>query len=274
MTGSGSLASILMTARSVFGIVGDEAGDGGAAVGERHLDVADAFDDVVVGEDVAARVDDDAGAHAVDLPHRRRRSRARRFGPHGLAAVDVDDRGLGLLDGPDDRRVAQLAGGGRRKRRGHSAEEQSQPRQGADSARERAVLGHEWTRRAWVVERVWGRSIGSAGAAGGLRTLSLRPGGAVRRLDRSPFVSRYKGGRIVGRLRLSSRADSHSAVLAEARQLLGWRLRRACGMGLARMRFGRARLRGDGPSGMGLAVLPMVQQMRFVDEAAARLGAR
>jgi hypothetical protein len=45
-------------------------------------------------------------------------------------------------------------------------------------------------------------------------------------------------------------------------------------MGLARMRFGRARLGGNGPSRMGLAVLPVVQQMRFVDEAAARLGAR
>lgn len=44
-------------------------------------------------------------------------------------------------------------------------------------------------------------------------------------------------------------------------------------MRLARMRFGRVRLGGNGPSGMGLAVLPMVQEMRFVDEAAAWLGA-
>src|SRR5262245_43080407 len=48
-----------------FGVVRDEAGDGRLAVGEGDLDIANAFDDVIVGQNVAAGIDDDAGAHAV-----------------------------------------------------------------------------------------------------------------------------------------------------------------------------------------------------------------
>ena len=47
-------------------VAGDQRGHGAALVGQRDLDLADALDHVVIGEDVAARIDDHARAHAVD----------------------------------------------------------------------------------------------------------------------------------------------------------------------------------------------------------------
>ena len=81
ITGSGCLRVDLDDGQVGLGVVRDQAGDGVLAVGQRDLDVAHAFDDVVVGEDVAAGVDDDAGAHAVDLADGVGRAEARRFRP-------------------------------------------------------------------------------------------------------------------------------------------------------------------------------------------------
>ena len=54
-------------------IVGDQIGDESPAVVERHFDPADVGHDVIIGQDVAAFVDDRAGAHAVHLSGRFRR---------------------------------------------------------------------------------------------------------------------------------------------------------------------------------------------------------
>jgi len=50
----------------LLGGAGEDAGADGGAVAEADADERDVLDDVLVGDDVAARVDDDAGAHAVD----------------------------------------------------------------------------------------------------------------------------------------------------------------------------------------------------------------
>ena len=68
ITGSFREALILMTARSVLGSCEmSTAYCKRSLVGQRHFDFLDAVDHVVVGQDVAAFVDDDAGAHAVDV---------------------------------------------------------------------------------------------------------------------------------------------------------------------------------------------------------------
>ena len=48
-----------------LGVAGDDAGRVHGAVGQADAQRVHVLDDVVVGDDVAARVDDDAGAHAV-----------------------------------------------------------------------------------------------------------------------------------------------------------------------------------------------------------------
>ena len=55
-----------MTARSVSGSRATSVATCLALVGQRDLDLVHAFDHVVIGEDVAPRIDDHAGAHAVD----------------------------------------------------------------------------------------------------------------------------------------------------------------------------------------------------------------
>src|SRR5690606_38340942 len=53
-------------------VVGHELGDGGAAVGQCHVDSADSFHHMIVGDNITGGIDDHAGSHAVDF--------ARRFG--------------------------------------------------------------------------------------------------------------------------------------------------------------------------------------------------
>ncbi len=63
---------------------------------------AHAVDDVVIGEDVAAWIDDHAGAHAVHLARGFLSApRDGRFGD-GFLALDIHHRSAGALDGPHD----------------------------------------------------------------------------------------------------------------------------------------------------------------------------
>src|SRR5947209_8109347 len=62
---------------------GNDEGVERGAVTEADADDVDVLDDVVVGDDVAARVDEDAGAHAVDAALRR-------------GHAELLDRGCGL----------------------------------------------------------------------------------------------------------------------------------------------------------------------------------
>ena len=57
--------AILRTARSASGVGADEVGVELAAIGQLDLDVAGAVDDVVVGDDIAARMDDEPAAEGV-----------------------------------------------------------------------------------------------------------------------------------------------------------------------------------------------------------------
>ena len=76
-------------------------------IGERHLHVSDAVDNVMIRHDVSPRIDDDAGSHTVDtaccvlLRTSPRRS-------DRLLAANVDDRVAILLHGADNRRATQL----------------------------------------------------------------------------------------------------------------------------------------------------------------------
>ena len=85
-----------------------------ALVGKRHFHFARALDDVVVGDDEAGRVDDDAGTERPQ--HLFARHRAEELAEHRIVQeriavldharrVDVDDRGRGALD---HRGVGQL----------------------------------------------------------------------------------------------------------------------------------------------------------------------
>ena len=96
ITGSLRRTSILMIARSVLGSCETRVAIDVSlsAVGQRDFDLLHAVDDVVVGEDVAALVDDDAGAHAVDVL-RFAAAIVLVAGTEGLLAVDVDDRRRG-----------------------------------------------------------------------------------------------------------------------------------------------------------------------------------
>ena len=96
-----------MIARSNRGIAGDHDGVGLGAVGKLDAQQGDVVDDVVVGDQVAARVDDDAGAHAVDAAG----GGGQRIDVGGSRgevplAVDVDDGSLDAVDGGDDQRMA------------------------------------------------------------------------------------------------------------------------------------------------------------------------
>ena len=77
-----------------------------AAVVERDLDAADVGHDVVIREDVAAFVDDRAGAHAVDLAGRIVAGRTLGGRRDRLLALDADDGRPGLAHGADDGRHA------------------------------------------------------------------------------------------------------------------------------------------------------------------------
>jgi len=89
-------------------VVRNQARDGRSFVGQRDLNVADAFDHMIVCEDVAAGIDDDSRTHAVHLPHGVGCAKRGVLRPHILTAVNTDDRGLRLVDRFDDRRVAKL----------------------------------------------------------------------------------------------------------------------------------------------------------------------
>ena len=66
---------------------------------------------MLIGDDVAARVDDDAGAHAVDAVQRRRRRKFVRGGAlDGPLAVDIDDGALDAIDDIDNRGAPRRAG--------------------------------------------------------------------------------------------------------------------------------------------------------------------
>ena len=96
-----------MMARSVCGIVRHQFGHDGGPVGQRGADAFDAFHDVIVRDDVAALVDDDAGPHAVDLVAGVRGSVGIIFGRKRLAAVDVHHGGPRRRNGLHDGRVPQ-----------------------------------------------------------------------------------------------------------------------------------------------------------------------
>src|SRR5262249_27582170 len=74
-----------------FVIAGQDAGAGGGAVGQADADQRDILDDVLVGDDVAALVDEDSGAHAVDAVATVGAGEhlLDAAAPHGAFAVDV-----------------------------------------------------------------------------------------------------------------------------------------------------------------------------------------
>ena len=90
MTGSGRVALILMIARSLFAIEGHDLRHVSAAIVQGAAERIDAFDHMMVGDDVAPLIHDHAGSHAIDLA-------AFSGGEQGVAvsgflAVDVDGR--------------------------------------------------------------------------------------------------------------------------------------------------------------------------------------
>ena len=84
-----------------LGVAGNELGGELTMVVECDLNPADVGHHVVVGDDVAPFVDDDAGAHAVNLPRRFAAGGGLHGGLHDLLALDVDDRRLRGPDGAD-----------------------------------------------------------------------------------------------------------------------------------------------------------------------------
>ena len=78
-----------------------------SAIVESYVDLGGITYKVAVGQDVASRVDDHPGTHAVDT-----------FcsvggiliTPHNFLAVNIDDRRTRSLYGSDDRRSAQVGG--------------------------------------------------------------------------------------------------------------------------------------------------------------------
>ena len=130
-----------------FRIGADRLGARRAAVAERHLDVVGAFDDVVVGEQVAGRRDDHARAEAdLALLGRLARAVAEEEAEHRVVAArplrdaaggDADDRRRGPLGGAGvarrrragaDQRDAAHRRGQRHDRRGAAATTGSGPR--------------------------------------------------------------------------------------------------------------------------------------------------
>ncbi len=93
-------------------IAGDQLGHVAAAVGQGDDDLADALDNVMVGDDVSARVDHHAGAHAVDLAADLGRGRLSGDGRggDGFFAADIHHRPANALNRLDDGRLPQLGG--------------------------------------------------------------------------------------------------------------------------------------------------------------------
>ena len=84
-------------------MAGDDDGVLRGAVAEADAQGGDVIDDVLVGDDVAAGIDDDAGAHAVDRFAAMGGENASPATPPASAlAVDVDDGPLDALDRRDD----------------------------------------------------------------------------------------------------------------------------------------------------------------------------
>ncbi len=82
-----------------LGIPSDLTSDVSAPVPQGYLNAAHAFNHVMIGHDVATRVDDDARAHSVDLPGFFRAGILRR---DRFWSVDVDNGRTGPLDCLDD----------------------------------------------------------------------------------------------------------------------------------------------------------------------------
>ena len=76
-----------------LGMTGNHDGIGGCAVAEADAQGGDVVDDVLVGHDIAARVNDDAGTHAVDAIGRGGGGVEVAAAGHDVAlAVDIDHR--------------------------------------------------------------------------------------------------------------------------------------------------------------------------------------
>src|SRR5262249_46037583 len=91
-----------------LGVAGDGLRAHGRPLGEPNAQDVDLLDDMVVRHDVAARVDEDAGPHAVDAVLGRGLGEEL-FGLvalDGAFAVDVDDGAPDTFDDLDDGRVA------------------------------------------------------------------------------------------------------------------------------------------------------------------------
>ena len=110
MTGSGFGGSTLRTARSCSGSRATTRAGSVVPSGRRTRSELHVVDDVVVGDDVAAGVDDDAGAHAVDAAAGCGATSSFSVEVAGVGdgplAVDVDDRRLDPFDHLHGRRTA------------------------------------------------------------------------------------------------------------------------------------------------------------------------
>ena len=97
-----------------FQVAGQQLGDMPAAVRQGDDDFMDALDDVVVGDDVAAGIDDHAGPHAVypSAGLGRWRLSIHRRGGDGFFAADVHHRAPHALNRLNDRRFSQFGGRG------------------------------------------------------------------------------------------------------------------------------------------------------------------
>ncbi len=71
---------------------GDHVRGRAGAVGQCDPHFFDVFDDVIVGDHIATRIDHDAGAHPVDLPRRFGAGHGRGRRSHGLLPVNVHHR--------------------------------------------------------------------------------------------------------------------------------------------------------------------------------------
>ncbi len=109
-------------------VAGDDRSNVLLALGGCDLDFADAVHNVEVGEDVAARIDHDARAHAVDAAGGFG-IRFLRRGEHGLFAANAHDRGNRLLCRLDDGRETLVGAGGnaRQQRLGNRRRQKESP---------------------------------------------------------------------------------------------------------------------------------------------------
>ena len=97
-----------------FHIAGDQLGNVSLAVSQGDEDFADAVDNVMIGHDVAAGIDQHTGAHAVDaaagLGCRGRSGGRDRGRGDGLFAANVHHRAARPLNRLDDRGFPQFRG--------------------------------------------------------------------------------------------------------------------------------------------------------------------